>query len=870
MWLDYTIKREVTDVASALAERLGMEATVGSVSLELDGTLLIRDLHLQDPNGGGLKLAEARVVVDVRKAFASPLDAISSVHLNRVVWREPGDPSTHEIARHLRALAGRLKRHTGPVRVGTRIPNMALPAVVIRDLRVVTEARTVLSARGEATPANGGLDWTAIGALDTGRGSSVGFRANGRAERGHLAGRVHVALDRGVQLEGPRGTRVAGVHRISWDGENARTGPAVVTDSSGQLRLAVSSVRLTPGPDGLPEVAHFDGATLRVRDRPVEVGDLRFDLRRRVVVVEDVAVRDADRTIRVDRLEVDLRSGAMDARNVVAELRSDVRSVLVRAARVRSSGPVGALPSHVEAQGVTFVAPEVQGELTRLTADSRDDGGWTLSGRGAVQRSGSDLSARVRGVLLVDASGAPTRATATIEDAPLAWDPSGVAERLSIPVTSRAQIGIEARLVDGLLTASGTARINRLAIGHWRFSPAPWEAGEVSLTFDARIDAATETVDVALDNITLGDATAALSVTVQGFGPNPHIRARLQLPEQDCQALVEAFPPAVRPNLPDLRLRGRTRLDARLTVDLADTSTLKLQLDGTPEDCHIVTLGVDVDRRVRRLGRKFVHRPAVAGVPVGVRVGPGTRQYVRLDQIPDWVEAAALATEDRRFYAHDGLRLHMIRGALKLNLRHRRYVYGGSTITQQLVKNLFLTRRKDLMRKLEEAVITTAIERKLSKSRILELYLNCIEYGPGIWGLASAAEAYYGKGVSEMTHVEGIYLMAIKPYPRHGWFNARRKKWGRNWVRRMAYIFHRTVKMGALTQDEYDAASPTFQPTFKIGTSSAVTTGQSGKRRCGTPLLTIRYWREQSWLSASTPTRPAWAPSATSANPRDA
>ena len=310
------------------------------------------------------------------------------------------------------------------------------------------------------------------------------------------------------------------------------------------------------------------------------------------------------------------------------------------------------------------------------------------------------------------------------------------------------------------------------------------------------------------------------SLRLSELSPRSRLQARLKLPVQACQPLAELAP---RPNLPDLRLEGRTWMDASLDVDLSAPKDLKLKVDGDLEGCTIATLGADMDRRVRRLRGRFVHRPVVRGEPVGVKVGPGTSGYVKLADIPDWLEAAAIATEDRAFYKHDGLRLNLVRGALKLNLEKRRYVYGGSTITQQLVKNLFLTRRKDLTRKLEEAVIATQIERKLSKDRILELYLNCIEYGPGIWGLSTASQVYFDRTVSSLTHVEGVYLMAIKPYPKHGFWNAKRGKWKSNWVRRMRKIFQRIHKMGAISDTDYQGAAPLFRPVFRIGTSHAET-----------------------------------------------
>ncbi|MFT5435160.1 MAG: monofunctional biosynthetic peptidoglycan transglycosylase, partial [Myxococcota bacterium] len=95
-----------------------------------------------------------------------------------------------------------------------------------------------------------------------------------------------------------------------------------------------------------------------------------------------------------------------------------------------------------------------------------------------------------------------------------------------------------------------------------------------------------------------------------------------------------------------------------------------------------------------------------------------------------------------------------------------------------------------------------------------ELYLNCIEYGPGIWGLTAAAKAYYNKPATELAAAEGLYLMAIKPYPKHGWYNAKRNRWRSNWVRRMRHVFRRVHEAGAIDDATFAAAGPDYRPVF--------------------------------------------------------
>ena len=125
-------------------------------------------------------------------------------------------------------------------------------------------------------------------------------------------------------------------------------------------------------------------------------------------------------------------------------------------------------------------------------------------------------------------------------------------------------------------------------------------------------------------------------------------------------------------------------------------------------------------------------------------------------------------TEDRAFQSHKGVRWDLIGKAIKLNLEQARFAYGGSTITQQLVKNLFLSREKTLSRKLEELIISWELERRYNKNEILELYVNVIEYGPDIYGVRKAAHYYFGKPPWHLSPAESAFIMGLKPYPRAG------------------------------------------------------------------------------------------------------
>lgn len=148
-------------------------------------------------------------------------------------------------------------------------------------------------------------------------------------------------------------------------------------------------------------------------------------------------------------------------------------------------------------------------------------------------------------------------------------------------------------------------------------------------------------------------------------------------------------------------------------------------------------------------------------------VGPENPDFVPLEKISPYLIYSVMTSEDGSFMYHKGFNEESFRKALADNIKHWRFVRGGSTITMQLVKNLYLSRRKVIARKIQESLIVWLLEnsRLYSKERMLEVYLNIIEWGPGIYGIGQAARFYFNKKPHELTLPESIFLAAIIPKP---------------------------------------------------------------------------------------------------------
>ena len=138
---------------------------------------------------------------------------------------------------------------------------------------------------------------------------------------------------------------------------------------------------------------------------------------------------------------------------------------------------------------------------------------------------------------------------------------------------------------------------------------------------------------------------------------------------------------------------------------------------------------------------------------------------VGIKQIPKEVIHAVVATEDQRFYKHNGINYFAITKAFFKNIISGDIVAGGSTITQQLAKNAFLTHERTYTRKIKELIITKKIERTYSKDEIMERYLNQIYFGEGAWGIQRAAKTYFGKEASELTLSESAMLAGLIKAP---------------------------------------------------------------------------------------------------------
>ncbi len=181
------------------------------------------------------------------------------------------------------------------------------------------------------------------------------------------------------------------------------------------------------------------------------------------------------------------------------------------------------------------------------------------------------------------------------------------------------------------------------------------------------------------------------------------------------------------------------------------------------------------------------------------------RNWTRLKRISTYARWAIILSEDWGFYQHQGIDVEQVKIALNEMASDKRY-RGASTITQQMVKNVFLTQSRTLWRKLNEIILARKVERAIGKDRILEVYLNCIEMGPNIFGITQAARHYFQKHPSELRPREAAFIAMLLPSPKRYYSSFKAKKLTPFALSRVNAILIKMRMAHILTPEEYEVA----------------------------------------------------------------
>ncbi len=373
------------------------------------------------------------------------------------------------------------------------------------------------------------------------------------------------------------------------------------------------------------------------------------------------------------------------------------------------------------------------------------------------------------------------------------------------PIADPGTVDGEARVERGprgVVRLAVRGRARALAVATWATGGiegcdasmgAPTDA---ELEAEAQLEAKSGSLRADRLRLVAGGASVQGRLTVEGGLADPRVELELRAPRIDfARVLATAGLDGPAEDL------GWASLTAAVSGPLLDPAALRVdeRLDFTPPARPLPS--------IERLKGSFVHRAESRdGATTLVRVSPDSPDFIPLADVPPLLVRTLLIGEDANFYGHPGIDLKEIPVALASDFASGTFARGASTIPQQLAKNLFLSREKTVSRKLEELALALLLDSSLGKDRVLEIYLNVIEWGPRLYGLRPAARHYFDKEPAGLTPKQMAFLVALVPGP---------LKYQRSFAGgvpspflegRMATLLAKLYSVGALGDDEYLAA----------------------------------------------------------------
>lgn len=562
--------------------------------------------------------------------------------------------------------------------------------------------------------------------------------------------------------------------------------------------------------------------------------------------------------IELEGVRAEGRGVKLEARRTTVELEGlRPKKVTLRGATVRAilgteggeKGPKRATrrPAlEVEDSEVTIVAKRGEASMTVQTASLSQDGRVSFSGDARVKSGGYEASATgirakdLRVLEKIEASAASIRVKATgaaraasgesgsAEALPNiavragsmtaeAYGRTATAEHASVSLSSkhgRTTVNVEAKRAslegtsaEGLaLTVSRTSGNETVEVD---LSAERMETAEEKLS---RGEFSVEKLRVRAEvKRTAGEMVSLERASVRVGGAEVNMKARLsptefrvdaEMPEVECQQLLDSLPANLVPKLrPGTDIAGTIAWRASVEVDLPARKKPDVSI-WLKNRC--VVKEVPEDLRVSRLRRVFTYQVySPKGEKASETTGPGGADWVPLNRISPYMPLAVMATEDPAFMSHHGILIQAIENSMEQNISAGKFVRGGSTISMQLVKNLWLAREKTVSRKLQEAILTTYLEQRMTKTEILEYYLNVVEFGPNLYGIGPAARRYFSKEPAGLTLSQSLFLASLLPSPRAaGYEEGKRVSQGR--VDFLRKIMKQMLDRGSIDQGQYE------------------------------------------------------------------
>jgi hypothetical protein len=363
----------------------------------------------------------------------------------------------------------------------------------------------------------------------------------------------------------------------------------------------------------------------------------------------------------------------------------------------------------------------------------------------------------------------------------------------------------------GTLRLKGNAHISNLLINHPRLALSEdiiIRYGQVD--YDLAVTAGSLTLDS-------GTVMQLNSIRVKPYLAYEHYPARKVQLKASMEPIAAndffaSLPEGMFHTLKGMQATGSLSYGLSFALDPSNPDSVRFDSRMEKQGFKILKFGSEY---LPKLNTSFSYTAYEKGHPVKTfTVGPENPDFTPLSEISPYLRGAVLTSEDGSFFFHRGFNEEAFRKAIADNLKKGRFARGGSTISMQLVKNIFLSRNKTIARKLEEALIVWLIENNYlcSKERMYEVYLNIIEWGPGIYGVKEASQFYFSKNPGELTLPESIFLASIIPSPKGFKYSFE----AGGYLKPRLYGYFRLVsahmlKKQYITEEEYSSLFPNIE-----------------------------------------------------------
>ncbi|CAN5865390.1 biosynthetic peptidoglycan transglycosylase [soil metagenome] len=358
-----------------------------------------------------------------------------------------------------------------------------------------------------------------------------------------------------------------------------------------------------------------------------------------------------------------------------------------------------------------------------------------------------------------------------------------------------------------ILTIRGSAEVKNMDFNHPDVSHEDVTIDQGAIDYVISIGENYYSLD-SLTRVSLNHIIAYPQVSYRSK-PSKVVDIKVKMEKTPATEFFASLPIGMFINLEGIQAKGAISYSLDMHIDMANLDGVRFDSDLEGHGLEIVDYG---KADLSKINRSFEHTVYEYGEPVRTfTVGPQNPFYVRYHEISPYIKNTLLTSEDAGFFRHKGFHEEAFRQSIIVNLRKGDFVRGGSTISMQLVKNVFLTRQKTIARKVEEALIVWLIENLeiTPKQRMFEVYLNIIEWGPNVYGIKDASRFYFGKDPASLNLSESIYLASIVPKPKA--FKYSFDKYGN--LRGNVASYYRLisgimVRRGLISQEEYENLYP--------------------------------------------------------------